>query len=997
MSAGSIPPLSSSGLMPESGPPPAAAAGPHRSRFRRRVERLLVAALLAGLGWFYWWTAHPTGRAIIWQPHEPDYFNLLVDGFLDGHLHLKAEVPPGLIHAENPYDPAKRPPGVAMHDVSYYQGRYYLYFGVGPVVMLFLPFRLLTGLALPNVVAIWTFAFAGLLAGAGAWLRLKSRHYPGSGAVVSLLGILILGLVGCAPILLGRSSFWELPIASGYACAMLAVWCVGGALDSARPARWLAGAAVCLGLAVASRPVYLFGCVALAVPLAWAWRRGRREGAWTWWPGRAWWWQAAAVAGPLAVIGAALALYNHLRFGNPFEFGLKYQLTALYEMKQRHFDLQFIPLNLYLYFLAPAQWGRYFPFFHFIKGVPAPAHYYAWEYVWGAAVNMPVVWLALAAPLGSLGRRPADGGLPGAMGLTALALFFTLAGVLACFNTAAARYTADFMPALALAAALGLLVCERWLRQTRSRAVRRGGRLLWGGALLFSAFFALMISMQVHGIMQSLNPARYHRVARFFNALPAAIERLVGTRHGALELNVRFRRSAGEAVEPLVATGWEFYSDRLLVNYMPDGRIRFFFDHTSRGADVSEAVAIDYDVPHLLRVEFGSLYPPLAHPYFDAIRPGEADRMKRRLRVVLDDRVMLEGYREFYEAAPESVKIGQDPLYRFDPARARFRGEIASVKRLNLEKPSLPGGEFGSVRLRLRFPGGPADRSEPLVTAGAPGQGDAIYVRYLPDNRAVFGVDHWGSSAIEGPPMELDPARLYNLDVRLGSLYPPGGSRERRALLEQVLVRLDDKVALNTVLEPYATDPTRLYVGANSIGFSSCITVFTGQIQKIERVMEGPEQPSDSGPVQLGLWFPAGRPREDEPLVATGRTGDGDVIFVRYLDERTIRFGHDHWGGQLAMSDSVEADAAEPHVVEIDMGSLYPDATVEAGAIAGMLTVKLDDRVVWSRPALFARAAAEEVYYARNGIAASSCAAHFGGALLHVTRAADRDIPSVRP
>lgn len=37
---------------------------------------------------------------------------------------MKVEVPAALLALKNPYDPAERPPGLGLHDASYYQGKY---------------------------------------------------------------------------------------------------------------------------------------------------------------------------------------------------------------------------------------------------------------------------------------------------------------------------------------------------------------------------------------------------------------------------------------------------------------------------------------------------------------------------------------------------------------------------------------------------------------------------------------------------------------------------------------------------------------------------------------------------------------------------------------------------------------------------------------------------------------------------------------------------------
>ena len=61
------------------------------------------------------------------------YYNLLIQGFREGRLNIKKDVPPGLARLANPYDPAANAPYIPeVGDISYYKGKLYLYFGVAP-------------------------------------------------------------------------------------------------------------------------------------------------------------------------------------------------------------------------------------------------------------------------------------------------------------------------------------------------------------------------------------------------------------------------------------------------------------------------------------------------------------------------------------------------------------------------------------------------------------------------------------------------------------------------------------------------------------------------------------------------------------------------------------------------------------------------------------------------------------------------------------------------
>lgn len=60
---------------------------------------------------------------------------------------------------ENPYDTiALQAAGIGYRaDYAYHNGKYYVYFGIVPVLLLYLPYYLLTGGALQNYVAVFVF------------------------------------------------------------------------------------------------------------------------------------------------------------------------------------------------------------------------------------------------------------------------------------------------------------------------------------------------------------------------------------------------------------------------------------------------------------------------------------------------------------------------------------------------------------------------------------------------------------------------------------------------------------------------------------------------------------------------------------------------------------------------------------------------------------------------------------------------------------------------
>jgi len=424
------------------------------------------------------------------------YYNLLVQGFRAGQLSLTKEVPPGFASLADPYDPVAnhryRILPYRMIDLSYYRGRLYVYFGVTPALVVFWPFVAVTGQYLFERQAVTIFCGIGFLASVGLLRALWRRYFAEVGVGVVAACALGLGLASGVPALLPRSDVYEVAISCGYMLTMLtlgAIWCAMH--EAERRGWWLAAASVAYGLAVGARPSLLFGAVVLLVPVAQAWRERRPIGG-----------VLAAALGPITLIGLGLMLYNFLRFDNPLEFGQRYQLSRNRQVLQQFFSLRYFWFNFRVYFLEPARWSALFPFVHDISVPPLPAGYLAASDPFGILTNIPLVWLALAAPLAWWGRtgqaRPVLRWFVMAVALPC----GTCALTLGFFCCSAIRYEVDFLAALVLLAVVGILGLERALAPTSESGLagrpfwRRAARWGWGVLLGFSVVFNLLVGAE---------------------------------------------------------------------------------------------------------------------------------------------------------------------------------------------------------------------------------------------------------------------------------------------------------------------------------------------------------------------------------------------------------------------------------------------------------------------------------------------------------------------
>jgi len=459
---------------------------------RQRGILGVVCVLVIGV---YAYTARSGFLESLGRPPADSGYNLLVRGFRAGQLSLKLNVPPGLQQLADPYDPTANAlyrSKYGLHDLSYYQGRFYLYFGLTPALILLWPFVVLTGHYLLDKTAVVIFCAIGFLASAGLLCALWRRYFAEVSVGVVAACALALGLATGVPVMLSRCDVYEVAISCGYMLVMLAlggIWCALHAPE--HRGRWLAAASVAYGLALGARPSLLFGAVILLVPVIQAWREPRKVS------------RLLAATGPITLIGLGLMVYNALRFHNPLEFGVRYQLSAVRQFSWQLFSPRFLPVNFRALFLEPARWSSQFPFVQDIPMRSGPAGYGTAEKAFGVLTNTPLVWLALAVPLAWRGAASLLRWF-----VIAVSLVFATCAVTLCLLCGAnVRYEVEFLPALLLLAAVGILGLERALAptsrsglaptsesgQTRPLIWRDVGRSIWCLLLGFSVAFNLLV------------------------------------------------------------------------------------------------------------------------------------------------------------------------------------------------------------------------------------------------------------------------------------------------------------------------------------------------------------------------------------------------------------------------------------------------------------------------------------------------------------------------
>ncbi len=408
-------------------------------------------------------------------PANQTQYQKLAVALSEGHLYLDDVPSAALQSMSNPYDTQARiDQGVPyLWDHAYYQGKYYVYFGILPCLIFYLPWYLVFGTGFPTWLGIIICACIYAVGLAYLLMQICKRWFPRTSLGVFIVMDVFL-LIGGGALILARSpTMYFMPEAVGLCCVAwgLALWVRGTSRGYIQRGYIVAGA-VLIALTLACRPQMVLAAV-FGIFLIWPFkkaavdRRQRRavRSAFT------------SALTPFLVVGFFVLLYNFLRFGSPFDFGANYNLTTN-DMTHRGFHFDRIPFGLYAYLIQPPNVGSQFPFLRQTYLDPSYQGVTITESMFGGYFFLyPMSFILLALPKArrGLAQKGLFKPLLAAIGLGLVLCIFDLqaAGVLM-------RYMCDFGIYFALAAVFVFLE----LLQVRSSEPLHAGWTtdLYGGA-----------------------------------------------------------------------------------------------------------------------------------------------------------------------------------------------------------------------------------------------------------------------------------------------------------------------------------------------------------------------------------------------------------------------------------------------------------------------------------------------------------------------------------
>ncbi|RPJ27463.1 MAG: hypothetical protein EHM33_07955 [Chloroflexi bacterium] len=425
------------------------------------TDLFALPVLVAVIGIYFWF-------ASVSHDSTSNYYSLLATSFRNGELSLPLTPDPALLALPNPYDPAARQGIKVPLDLSLYNGKFYLYWGPAPSLLLaiaqpFLPEKI------GEVHLLFVFLCGIFLAQFLLLMSIWQRFFPEIPKWILILSIVLAGLANPALWLLSQPKIYEAAIAGAQFFFIGGLLSAVLAMDRQPTSGWgLILAGTLWALAVGTRSVLVFPVIFMTVMVVYRIFKI---------PGQSFIKHAGSfipLGLPLFIGAVGFGWYNWARFGSVLETGFTYQLAGPYLQKHMNelFSPNYIFQNLYNYLFNPFILDQQFPFIHPARGLVEtilPSQvlpFYLAQSITGLLFSAPFTIFAAPPVSTSLKQwfKKTQTNDPGkdtattSLNWIVISLFgsFLLTFIsLLTFFWSAMRYMEDFMPALVLLSIVG--------------------------------------------------------------------------------------------------------------------------------------------------------------------------------------------------------------------------------------------------------------------------------------------------------------------------------------------------------------------------------------------------------------------------------------------------------------------------------------------------------------------------------------------------------------
>jgi hypothetical protein len=499
--------------------------------------RIALALFLLFMVFFY------LGMNTVWTlppwPKSSYVYDSLAQAFTRGEVSLPIEPASDLEELDNPYDPAERAGIPVTGDLSYYDGRYFIYWGPSPAALSAL-WLLFGGSAISDNFIVFLSISAILIFGALSVLLVQREYFPRLPVWIIFAALLLVATTHPTLWTLNSPSIYTAAISSGQAFFIGGLFFMLSAITSEKPSTWRYFACGTFwALAVGSRLTLLVAVLPLVlfiviVRIRAYFKNGKNRN------------ELHPIVGmliPLLLGAILLGGYNYARFENPFETGFAYQMVGDDQnsaMREgRVFNPRYVLSHSLNYLAAPIRiiptfpfirpwWHAYPPFSTFLARFDAPLKHGA-QNAAGLLFVTPalllgafVVMNALSCPIGNI-KNPLDRRSRSSSSLPlrwiVLSLFLSggaLALTVLLYRVSAMRFLMEVTPVFAILSAIGAFTLYESSRGLPARRI--AVILLITLTITFSALIGFLLALNgADSRFDDVNPELYQFLVNVFS------------------------------------------------------------------------------------------------------------------------------------------------------------------------------------------------------------------------------------------------------------------------------------------------------------------------------------------------------------------------------------------------------------------------------------------------------------------------------------------------
>lgn len=307
------------------------------------------------IGEYHWW-GHQSGNQMTQE---------LVDAFANGQVSLLDEVPDELLELDNPYDWSERQAAGLKYkwDHLLFEGKYYSYYGIAPVITLFLPYHLITGYYFPSSLACLMYSLVAALFLSLCYMSIIKNWFNKTPHRLTILGLITTLFSSCVIINVYATQFYEIAQSSALCFLLIGFYfMLNSNIFREKKIRlpYLFLSSLFVSLAVLSRATNAVYAIVMIFWIIYGYFQYIKE---TNEAKKATAKYIVLSISPYVVFGLIQMTYNYLRFRNPFDFGIQYTLT-IYDYINIDMHLGIVMISIVNFLFSIPIINSSFPFIH---------------------------------------------------------------------------------------------------------------------------------------------------------------------------------------------------------------------------------------------------------------------------------------------------------------------------------------------------------------------------------------------------------------------------------------------------------------------------------------------------------------------------------------------------------------------------------------------------------------------------------------------------------